>query len=142
VPEPEQVPVAEAVVKPREVVDEVTEGQPFRVLGIYTDDGAENGITTVIIGRDDEVYSGADTKGQKTIVESIASATAKAMERMTSGAKYEIAAIDLVQENGEQVVSITGRSRDGAIAKPVSAARRVSDDLASAVAEATIHAFL
>lgn len=114
----------------------------IKVLGIYSDEAVANGVTTVIISGGGNVYSGADLRQDKTIVESIAGATARAMERAQPAMTFEAVAIDLLQDEDVQVVSVTGLVRQGESERSVSAAKRVTGELANAVAEATVEAFL
>jgi diguanylate cyclase (GGDEF)-like protein len=125
-----------------ETVEDRRPAPAYKLLGIYSDEADPNAITTVIVSSNDNVYSGADSKGAKSIVESIAAATIKAMERSSPEVQLELVAIDLLQEGDAQVVTVTGRSKNGKSERSVSAARRVTGQLADAVAEAAIEAFL
>jgi len=113
----------------------------YKVLGIFADENIASGVTTVIISGNGQVLSGADSKGPKTIVESIANATARAMERLNSNQGLEVLAIDLLEDGKVQVVSVTGMVHNGHEHRSVSAAKRVSGELANAVVETTIQAF-
>jgi diguanylate cyclase (GGDEF)-like protein len=113
----------------------------FSVLGIYADEGDDTGIITVILSGAGNVYSGAESKRGRTVVESISSATAHAIERAAPRRKLTVLAIDLLEEDGAQVVSVTGLARTGDVETAVSAAKRVTGDLATIVVEATIRAF-
>jgi diguanylate cyclase (GGDEF)-like protein len=114
----------------------------FAVLGIYSDESVANGITTVIISGNGNVYSGADSKGEKSIVESIAAATARAVEKTQPGTQFDVRAIDLLQEGEIQVVTVTALRKDGYSERTLSSAKRVAGELANAVAETTIETFI
>ena len=74
-------------------------------------------------------------------MDAIARATAKALKNASPGLTPEVFAIDLMQDGESQVVSVTGVAKTGNEERPVSAACKVSADLATAVVEATIQAF-
>lgn len=113
----------------------------FSILGIYTDEGDDQGIITVVLSAGGNVYSGAESRKGRSVVDAIARAAAKALKIASPGVTPEILAIDLMQEGETQVVSVTGVAKTGTEERPVSAASRVSADLATAVVEATIEAF-
>jgi GGDEF domain-containing protein len=113
----------------------------FRVLGIYADEEDGDGIVTVVLTSGGTVYSGAESRNGRSIVDAIASATGKAVSHARPGNQLAIHAIDLMQEGDSQVVSVTGFLRSGEGEKPVASATRVKGDLANAVVEATIEAF-
>ncbi len=113
----------------------------YGILGIYTDEGDDQGIITVVLNAGGNVYSGAESRKGRSVVDAIARAAAKALKTALPGVTPEILAIDLMQEGETQVVSVTGVAKAGAEERPVSAAAVVSADLATAVVEATIEAF-
>jgi GGDEF domain-containing protein len=113
----------------------------FGILGIYTDEGDEQGIITVVLSADGKAFSGAESRKGGTVVDAIARATAKALKNASPSVTPEVLAIDLMQDGDSQVVSVTGVAKTGNEERPVSAACKVSADLATAVVEATIEAF-
>lgn len=125
-----------------EEAEEARRKPEVRILGIFADEAQSSGITTVILGASSGVFSGADAQGDKTIVESLAAATGRCIERILTGATCQVAAIDLVQDGETQVVTVTGIVQEDEARRPVSSAKRVVGDLANAVVEATIEAFL
>jgi len=113
----------------------------YNVLGVYADEDDPEGIITVVVGGGGNVFSGAESRKGKSVVDCIAIATAKAMAHSRPDARLEVLAIDLMQEEDSRIVSVTGKLLNGAEERAVSAAKQVADDLATAVVEATIEAF-
>jgi diguanylate cyclase (GGDEF)-like protein len=118
-----------------------TANSAYAVLGVYADEEDSEGIITVVVGNGAGVFSGAENRQGKSVVDTIALATAKAMSKAKPGTSLNVSAIDLMEEGDSRFVSVSGLARNGQGERTVSAARQVDADLATAVVEATIEAF-
>lgn len=109
---------------------------PYTVAGVYFDERTTNGVTTVILSNGTTVVSGAHSRQGKPALESIAIATAKAVERAHPEHPIHIEDIHLVQNGDARVVNVSVRVSDTAYAGTFT----VSEDLYEAAAEATVNA--
>ena len=133
-------PSMELIARPpvEEVELEEESSGNLTVAGVYIDDLADNGVTTVILTDGSKVISGADSRNGKAPLISVAQATLKALERHTAPVRLFVE--EIVKQNGKVFV----RSRaatDSASAENQSSVRIISD-LYQSAAEATIKSTL
>lgn len=122
-----------SVPKPRPV--------PYQVLNVFApEEGNANGITTVILTDGTSVFSGADARGDKSIPESVAQATAKAVERAT-GTVIALQSVDIVRSGEVSLASIAGMLTLEGEKTPRTAARPVGANELESIAEAVVEAF-
>jgi len=123
-----------AVAEVEDVTPEVT--PKFSVAGVYFDERATNGVTTVILTDGTSVVSGAHSRAGKPALESISIATAKAVERAYPGTPISLEDIHLVESGENRLVSVSLRVGDQAL----SGVYVLQDDLYEAAAAATLAA--
>jgi IMP dehydrogenase len=115
---------------------------PIRVISVFADDHTSNSLTQVIISVGDAVVSGVSARMGKSVIESIAHATAKALERKFPDRPMQISDIHLTQSpEGERLVTVSAQVMNGDSAYPVGGVKTVDQDLYSDVALATLQAF-
>ena len=112
----------------------------FTVAGVYFDERATNGVTTVILSEGETVVSGAHSRAGRPALESIAIATCKAMERAYPGTSLTIEDIRLSDDSGRRLITISGIAVCRGIERAVSDVIEAGGDLYQAVAEATVGA--
>lgn len=110
----------------------------YRVVGVYADDQGARPVTTVILGMNDTIVSGAATQIGGSNLEAAAHATAKAIERARPEVSLKLE--DLVIEEG--VLRLRGRVHHGDTSNAISVAKPVGDDPLVTVAEATLEAIV
>lgn len=119
------------------------EGPAIRLINVFADDSAPNSLTQVILSVGDTVVSGINARGGRPVIESVATATAKALERAFPETTISIDDINLAQSaDGRRVVSIAGHVQTGERSVLSSGAETVDKDLYASVARATIQAYL
>ena len=115
---------------------------PIRVISVFADDHTSNSLTQVIISVGDAVVSGVSARMGKSVIESIAHATAKALERKFPDRPMQISDIHLTQSaEGDRLVTVSAQVMNGDSAYPVGGVKTVEQDLYSDVALATLQAF-
>lgn len=115
---------------------------PIRVVSVFADDHTSNSLTQVIISIGDAVVSGVSARMGKSVIESIAHATAKALERKFTDRQLTINDIHLTQAaDGSRLVTVSGQVNYGEQVFPVGGVKAVDQDLYSDVALATLQAF-
>jgi IMP dehydrogenase len=112
----------------------------FQVVGVYADERASSGLTTVILSHGSEVVSGVHMRTGETALESVAAATAKAVERIYENRPVFVDEVILTQEGERRFVTVNGRAQTDSELVPTSAVKPVEDDLFKAAAQATIEA--
>lgn len=127
---------AEAPAEPVLLLPSPSVPPPFTVAGVYFDERTANGVTTVILSNGTSVVSGAHSRQGKPALESIAIATAKAVERAHPERPIHIEEIHLVETGEARAVNVSIRVGDQALA----GSYNVGDDLYEAAAEATVSA--
>ncbi len=116
--------------------------QPIRVISVFADDHTANSLTQVIVNIGDAVVSGVSARMGKSVIESIAHATAKALERKYPDRPMQVDDIHLTQgPEGQRMVSVTAHVLHKDQSIPVSGVKTVDEDLYSDVALASIIAF-
>lgn len=113
-----------------------------KIVGVYTDETAPNSLTIVILNSAGTIVSGVHQRSGKTVLQSIAAATGKALQRLRKDTQYEVDDILMVEDSmGDKFLSITGKAiREGA-EHPVSGIVKLGDDLYKSAVDATMQAF-
>lgn len=138
--ESRDLPVMAAVEIAKTQVDESL--GPIRVVSVFADDHTSNSLTQVIISVGDAVVSGVSARMGKSVIESIAHATAKALERKFPDRPLHVSDIHLTQgPEGQRMVSVSAQVTHGETTYPVGGVKAVEQDLYSDVALATLQAF-
>lgn len=115
---------------------------PIRVVSVFADDHTSNSLTQVIISIGDAVVSGVSARMGKSVIESIAQATAKALERKFPDRYMQINDIHLTQSgDGSRLVTVSAQVNHGEQVYPVGGVKTVEQDLYNDVALATLQAF-
>jgi len=115
---------------------------PIKVVSVFADDHTANSLTQVIISVGDAVVSGVSARMGKSVIESIALATAKALERRYPESPMQIGDIHLTQAaDGRRMVTISAHVQADEQAVPVGGVKAVEHDLYTDVAQATLMAF-
>ncbi len=131
-----------AAVEIAEIPPEQDSLGPIRVVSVFADDHTANSLTQVIISIGDAVVSGVSARMGKSVIESIAQATAKALERKFADRSMQIHDIHLTQSaDGSRLVTVSGQVNAGEHSIPVGGVKTVEQDLYSDVALATLQAF-
>ena len=112
------------------------------VVSVFADDSAANSLTQVIIRVDESVVTGVSARMSKSVIESIAHATAKALERKFPDRPMQISDIHLTQSaEGQRLVTVSGQITQGETTRSVGGVKAVEHDLYTDVALATLQAF-
>lgn len=115
---------------------------PISIVSVFADDSAANSLTQVIIRVDDAVVTGVSARMGKSVIESIAHATAKALERKFPDRPMQINEIHLTQSTeGQRLVTVSGQITQGELTRTVGGVKPVEHDLYTDVALATLQAF-
>lgn len=114
--------------------------QAFQILSVHADAHAERGVTTVILSLGGAIASGADPRGGKDVLESVAVATAKAVERAIPGSSMKISRVSRDDDAGDMMVEGTA-TFDGKT-ELVKGRSALGDDPIRATATATVEAAL
>lgn len=110
-----------------------------RVVEVAVDEDG-NAPTVVVLSIRGSSRAGLRTRKGESNVESVALATARALERSYESVRIEIEDVS-VTDNGRARVSIAGRCMADGDESALSASRTVGDDLYAAAAHATLDAF-
>ncbi|MBN9502735.1 MAG: diguanylate cyclase [Armatimonadetes bacterium] len=114
----------------------------IKVVSVFADDHTSNSLTQVIISVGDAVVSGVSARMGKSVIESIALATAKALERRYPERPLQINDIHLTQaQDGRRMVTVSAQVTADGKAVPVGGVMTVENDLYTDVANATLQAF-
>lgn len=115
---------------------------PINVVSVFADDHTSNSLTQVIISVGDAVVSGVSARMGKSVIESIALATAKALERRYPERPMLVSDIHLTQApDGKRMVTVSAQVQVEGNAVPVGGVKTVEQDLYTDVAMATLQAF-
>lgn len=113
-----------------------------RVLSVIAEENSPTALTQVVLSVADHVVSGVHARMGRPVLESVAIATSKAIERAFPGSNLEPKMVNLTEgTNGERLVMVTAHLDRNGSAFPVSGVRTVGRDLYVSVAEATVEAF-
>jgi IMP dehydrogenase len=133
---------AEAVTVEEQAVPEEKPKVEPKVVGVYTDENAPNSLTIVILNVAGTVVSGVHQRSGKTVLQSIATATGKALQRLNRDTQYIIDDILMVDDSaGDKFLTITGRVVRADGEKAVSGILKLGDDLYRSAVDATLHTF-
>lgn len=114
-----------------------------KVIGVYADEVSTNGMTTVILGHGDAVVSGVNSRLGRPVIESVAVATARALERAFPETMIQVQDIHLAEsDTGKKLVHVSAQVVAGERTLAASGVIPVDRDLYRSVAEATVQAIL
>jgi hypothetical protein len=113
-----------------------------RVLDVVADEGAESGLTSVMLSRGDTVVSGVHAHQGGPLIESVVAATARALERLIPGKRFAPDLVRLIEQAGVRSVSVAGRVLEESREAAASAVRVVQKNPYLAAAEATVDAVM
>ena len=119
--------------------DEKSSGWPT-VLAVQVEE-SPNSLTHVAIRADQGVFFGVGVRMGRTLYDSIAYATGKALEKAYSGHTINVDAVKVVESTGTESVQVEARVSDGYLERKVVAEVEFDEDKNSSVALATIGAF-
>jgi IMP dehydrogenase len=123
-----------------EIAPEVPE---VRVVNVFADESSPTALTQVILRHGDQVISGVSARMGRPTIQSVATATGKALERAFPGATFKVGDINLTEsKDGGRLVSVAGQFSQGERIALTGGVGSVGDDLYASVAEATVQAFL
>ncbi len=123
-----------------EIVPEVPE---VRVVNVFADESSPTALTQVILRHGDQVISGVSARMGRPTIQSVATATGKALERAFPGATFKVGDINLSEStDGSRLVSVAGQFSQGERIALTGGVGSVEGDLYASVAEATVQAFL
>jgi IMP dehydrogenase len=132
--------------KAKQAVVELPDAKPtqedLRVLSVIAEENSPNALTQVVLHVGESVVSGVHARMGRPVLESVAIATGKALERAFEGTNLEPKMVNLTEgSNGERLVMITAQLDRNGKSMPVSGVKAVGRDLYVSVAEATVEAF-
>lgn len=113
-----------------------------KLVDVLADEHSPNSMTTVILSIGDGIVSGVSARMGGSALESVASATGKAVERAFPGTQFRIEEIHLAESEGRKIATVTAQVSDNSGSRPASGAVDVADDLYFSVAEATLEAYI
>ena len=113
-----------------------------KLVDVLADEHSPNSMTTVILSIGDGIVSGVSARMGGSALESVASATGKAVERAFPGTQFRVEEIHLAETDGRKIATVTAQVSDTSGSRPASGAVNVADDLYFSVAEATLEAFI
>ena len=114
----------------------------IKVLSVIADENSPTALTQVVLSIGDAVVSGVHARMGRPVLESVAIATGKALQRHYDGALLTPKMVNLTEgTNGERFVMITAEMDRTGTMYPVSGVKAVGRDLYVSVAEATVEAF-
>jgi hypothetical protein len=88
------------------------------------------------------VFSGVSARTGRSLLESVAIATGKALERGFPGHAVRVEEIRMAEgPERQRLVSVAGQLSDGTRTLPIDGVAKVDQDLYSSVANATVNAF-
>jgi diguanylate cyclase (GGDEF)-like protein len=114
----------------------------LRVLEVYADDQEPHGMTTVILSSGETAVSGVNPRMGKSVIESVAIATAKAIERAYPTIMMQVQDIRLAESESGRLVTVAANVVEGEKTTAVGGVEPVDHDLYRSVADATVAAFL
>ena len=132
--------------KTKLALEEAPEVKPaqdeLKVLSVIAEENSPNALTQVVLHVGESVVSGVHARMGRPVLESVAIATGKALERAFEGTNLEPKMVNLTEgSNGERLVMITAQLDRNGKSMPVSGVKAVGRDLYVSVAEATVEAF-
>ncbi len=113
-----------------------------KVLSVIADENSPTALTQVVLSIGDAVVSGVHARMGRPVLESVAIATSKALQRHYDGSVLTPKMVNLTEGiNGERFVMITAEVEREGQSLPLSGVKAVGRDLYVSVAEATVEAF-
>jgi IMP dehydrogenase len=135
---PAETPLAEPVQPPPPPIVV----PPIAVIGVHVDEQAPGSLTQVILNVGEDVFSGVSARTGRSLLESVAIATGKALERGFPGHAVRVEEIRMAEgPERQRLVSVAGQLSDGTRTLPIDGVAKVDQDLYSSVANATVNAF-
>ncbi len=114
-------------------------GHSLSVLEVNADDRSPGALITVSLSKGESLVMGFQARGDSPIIEQVAAAAAKAVERAMPGSQVRIEEIRLgEQQPGIRTVSVNGRFRADGRDVPFGNIRTVEGDMYRAAAEAVV----
>ncbi len=113
-----------------------------KLVDVLADEQSPNSMTTVILSIGEGIVSGVSARMGGSALESVASATGKAVERAFPGTQFRVEEIHLGETAGQKIATVTAQVSDANGSRPASGAVNVADDLYFSVAEATLEAYI
>lgn len=108
---------------------------------VNADETAQDSPTTVWLSVGGQLLQGLHLRGDKPLIESVAIATGRALERIHIGKEILVDNIHLVQgPQGERMVAFTGRIRTERGEVPIAAHEMVNGNLYKSTAQAVVEA--
>jgi len=108
---------------------------------VNADETAQESPTTVWLSVGGQLLQGLHLRGEKPLIESVAIATGRALERIHAGKEVLVDNIHLVQgPQGERMVAFTGRIRTERGEVPIAAHEMVNGNLYKSTAQAVVEA--
>ena len=140
---PNAVPTSAVVAAVESVAPSVpAKPQGVEVLSVIADENSPTALTQVVLKSGEAVVSGVHARMGRPVLESVAIATGKALQRQFEGANLTPRMVNLTEgTNGERFVMITAEMERSGQVYPVSGVKAVGRDLYVSVAEATVEAF-
>ncbi len=116
---------------------------PMAVVEVHADDTQVHGLTTVILSRGDALISGVQSRSGRSAVESIALATAKALDRAFPGVRVVVKDVRLIERpGGTRIVEVVGSATHSGVESEISGTCEAGADVFRAVAQATLQSVL
>lgn len=116
---------------------------PMAVVEVHADDTQVHGLTTVILSRGDALISGVQSRSGRSAVESIALATAKALDRAFPGVRVVVKDVRLIERpGGTRIVEVVGTATHSGVESEISGTCEAGADVFRAVAQATLQSVL
>lgn len=120
-----------------------TSKAPMAVVEVHADDTQVHGLTTVILSRGDALISGVQSRSGRSAVESIALATAKALERAFPGVRIVAKDVRLIERpGGTRIIEVIGTVTHAGVESDISGTCEAGTDVFRAVAQATLQSVL
>jgi diguanylate cyclase (GGDEF)-like protein len=108
---------------------------------VTADETAQDSPTTVWLSVGGQLLQGLHLRGDKPLIESVAIATGRALERIHHGREVIVDNIHLVQgPHNERMVAFTGRLKSESAETPIAAHEIVNGNLYQATAKAVVEA--
>ncbi len=131
---------SEVAVLPETSVSVGEDGELPSVFAVQTDD-SPNSLTHVALRHNGEVTFGVGLRMGRSLEDSVAYATVKALERIFSSRQMTVDSVQVEQVEGVDAVTIYARASDGYTERKVVAQAEVEGSVETTIARATIAAF-
>lgn len=131
---------SEVAVLPETTVSVSEESELPSVFAVQTDD-SPNSLTHVALRHNGEVTFGVGLRMGRSLEDSVAYATVKALERIFANRQMTVDSVQVEQVEGVDAVTIYARASDGYTERKVVAQAEVEGSVETTIARATIAAF-